>query len=253
MRRLMPAVALLLLTAIGCGGASTTVISKGGPSIAQVRAERYDGPKARLAVVGFRNRASGLYLTRAMSTGMAEMMNTALFQTGRFIVLERRKLGPVIREQNFGRSGRVDPRTAAPIGQLEGAEILVYGTVTDFSSSGGFLGIGAGVEMAVDFHGVDTRTGRVVFAFAVKGSSSEYNVVGVNFWTWGGWGVSLSGWIRTPRGKALRAVVAKAAAEIARRTPRRFFHYTNYSGHYGPRPAGYREGALPPGAVPPGR
>jgi len=252
MRLFITGAAILTLAAAGCGGTTATVTTPGGPTIAQVRALRYDGPKARIAVASFRNRAHGLSLDPRAPRGMAQVLQTALFQTGRFIILERQRLGGVMAEQNLGRSGRVDPRTAPPTGQLEGAEILVYATITDFSDGsgtaagvlgaagsvvGGILGIRKTVRLAVDFHGVDTRTGRLVFALSVEGRSSDYGVVGAGFWH--GFGTGLGDWIKTPRGKALRAVINRAAIAIARRTPRRFFHYTpSVPSAYAPPPPG---------------
>ena len=214
----------LTIALAGCGGTTATVTTPGGPTIAQVRALRADGPQARIAVASFKNRASGLVLGPRSAEGMGRMLQTALFHTGRFIILERRRLRSVMAEQNLGRSGWVDPATAAPVGRLEGAEILVYATVTDFSDGsgtaagvlgaagrvvGGLLGIRRKVRMAVDFHGVDTRTGRLVFALSVEGNSSDYGAVGAAFWH--GFGVGLGDWIKTPRGKALRAVINRAA------------------------------------------
>ncbi len=245
----------LMVALAGCGGTTTTVTTPGGPTIAQVRALRSNGPQARIAVASFKNRASGLALGYRASEGMARMLQTALFHTGRFIILERQRLRSVMAEQNLGRSGRVDPSTAAPTGQLEGAEILVYATITDFSDGsgtaagvlgaagrvvGGLLGIRRKVRMAVDFHGVDTRTGRLVFALSVEGNSSDYGAVGAAFWN--GFGTGLGDWVKTPRGKALRAVINRAAIAIAQRTPRRFFHYSQSA------PLAY---PVPPGSVPP--
>ena len=48
-----------------------------------------------------------------LGKGMAEMMTTALLETGKFRVLERQQIQDVVGEQDFGDSGRVDPTTAA--------------------------------------------------------------------------------------------------------------------------------------------
>ena len=67
---------------------------------------------------------------------------------GRYIVLERQKLTYVLAEQDLGASGRVKRETAAPIGELEGAELLGTASVTGFDpgvagaggTAGGVLG-----------------------------------------------------------------------------------------------------------------
>ena len=80
-------------------------------------------------------------------------------------------------------------QTAAPIGELEGAELLVYGVVSEFEmkeSGGGvdfgfsqLLMFGGGkstAHMAIDLRTVDTGTGRIINATRVEGKASDYNV-----------------------------------------------------------------------------
>jgi curli biogenesis system outer membrane secretion channel CsgG len=92
-----------------------------GPSLGQAQAERYDGPKARIAVADFEDKMSSSGQYRAeYGRGMADMLATALFNTNRYIVLERQKLTYVLAEQDLGASGRIKRETAAPIGELDG-------------------------------------------------------------------------------------------------------------------------------------
>ena len=75
---------------------------------------------------------------------MADMLSTAFFNSNRFIVLERETLKDILAEQDLGASGRVEKETAAPIGEMEGTELLVTGTVTGFepwsAGRGGVIG-----------------------------------------------------------------------------------------------------------------
>jgi curli biogenesis system outer membrane secretion channel CsgG len=103
----------------------------GGPNINQATQESAHGPKARIAVAKFLDK-SGKGQAAGIGSGMADMLATSLFQTGRYIVLERQNLQDVLSEQDLGASGRVRPDTAAAIGQVEGAEILVTGNITEF-------------------------------------------------------------------------------------------------------------------------
>lgn len=64
-------------------------------------------------------------VTDKFGDGMAEMLANALFATNRFIVLERQSLDDVLREQDLGASGRVRKETAARIGEIEGADLLI--------------------------------------------------------------------------------------------------------------------------------
>ena len=150
--------------------------------------KKYDGPEDRIAVGDVQVKAAGA--SAEIGDGLREMMVTALFNTNRFIVLERQAIQDVMLEQDLGASGRVKTQTAAPIGQLEEAELLVYGVVSEFrmGASGGGLnlalpnlpfGIGGGTSnthMAIDVRAVDMVTGRILFATRVEGKAADYDV-----------------------------------------------------------------------------
>jgi len=150
------------------------------PTIAQAQAVPYNGPRARIAVVSFDQKAAKGY--GRVGDGLADMLATELVNTNRFIVLERQELGAVMAEQDLARSGRVSAATGAPTGQIEGAELLVTGAVTAFEpnyqggSVGGILlsrrhpgGLGAGLKqayVAIDMRIIDARTSRIVGSVA---------------------------------------------------------------------------------------
>jgi len=156
MKRLLIAFPLILA---GCAPVAEMIQDAGQPTaktvsatdqtIDQVQLEAYNGPKARVAVSRFSDQtAKGkgggygfVWYTAQIGNGMADMLSDALLQSNRFIVLDRQTLPDALREQDFGASGRVRPDTAAPIGQIEGAELLVKGTVTEFEP--GSSGAGA--------------------------------------------------------------------------------------------------------------
>ena len=66
--------------------------SQGGPTIDQAQAEDAMGPKARVAVNKFTDKSAKGRSTGEIGDGMAEMLTTALFNTNRYIVLERQTL-----------------------------------------------------------------------------------------------------------------------------------------------------------------
>jgi hypothetical protein len=68
----------------------------------------------------------------------------ALMRTGRFIVVERQALGDIVREQELGQSGLLRRETAAPTGQVLGAQIVVRGAVTECEARASGGGAGAG-------------------------------------------------------------------------------------------------------------
>lgn len=121
-----------------------TVTTPEGRAIEEAQQEPYDGPKARIAVARFTDKTGKGWWTGAIGDGMADMLATALFHTNRFIVLERQTLADVLKEQDLAAAGRIKKGTEAPIGEIEGAELLVTGAVTEFEP--GQSGIGGGSE-----------------------------------------------------------------------------------------------------------
>lgn len=226
-------------------GTTTKVTSgQGSPSIDQAQAESYKGPKARIAVTKFKNKSgSGGWWNREIGTGMADQLTTALFNTNRFIVLERETLREVMSEQDLGVSGRVRGDTAAPIGEIEGAELMVVAAVTEFKgdasgakarglgSLGGILGAIKGgfqsAHMAIDLRVIDTRTSRILAATSVEGSSTDVNLgaLAAGFGGGGALAGGLSGWKNTPKEKALRACIEEAVKFIVTKTPETYYHY----------------------------
>jgi len=215
------------------------VISSGGPNMQQAQQEAYNGPKARIAVNKFTNKsARGGW---KLGKGMADMLNTALFHSNRFIVLDRTDKDALLGEQDLGASGRIKKETAAPIGELEGAELLVTAAVTAFHpnasgvagglgvpAGGGFLGLGGSGKhayMAIDIKVVDARTGRIVSAATVEGKSTDY-FVGIGGIIGGApLGIGLMGYENTPAEKAIRVCIVKAVDYIASMTPATYYRY----------------------------
>ena len=236
------AAAAALLFISGCvapqSQTTATVTSTGGPTMQQAQMEAYNGPKARIAVNKFTNKSASGH--RELGQGMADMLNSALFHSNRFIVLDRTDIGDVMKEQDIGASGRIKDETAAPIGQLEGAELLVTGAVTAFKADAGggfggvgiplgggsFMGIGAGAKrayMAIDVKVTDTKTGRIVAMATVEGASTDW--VGGFGGAVGGVPVPflLAGYENTPMEKAIRVCIVKAVEYISSMTPATYF------------------------------
>ncbi len=235
---------LCLFTFSSCvtPGTQTTVTSgQEGPSIQEARAERYDGPKARIAVARFKDKTGGGWYNSRIGDGMADQLTTALFNSNRFIVLERQTLDAVLDEQDLGASGRIKEETAAPIGEIEGAELLVVAAVTEFqdkaSGGGGAVGgFGGGVlgalaggvsnaHMAIDLRLIDTKTSRIVAATSVEGKATDVKLGGAvgGYFGGGALGGALSGYKNTPTGKAIRQCIKKAVEFISSRTPDRYY------------------------------
>jgi len=225
-------------------GTETKVTAgQNAPDINQAQAEAYNGPKARVAVTRFKDKTGKGWWTGAIGDGMADQLVTALFNSNRFIVLERQTLSDVLNEQDLGASGRIRQDTAAAIGQIEGAELLIVGAVTEFEGNasgtrggaGGLLGgvlgaIGGAVRkshMAIDIRVIDAKTSRILAATSVEGSSTDVNVGGAigGYFGGGALGGALSSWENTPKEKALRACINKAVEFIVSKTPSTYYRH----------------------------
>jgi curli biogenesis system outer membrane secretion channel CsgG/uncharacterized protein YraI len=233
---------------------------QGSPDIQSAQMEAYDGPKARVAVSRFSNKTYKNWYSREIGDGMADQLTTALFNSGRFIVLERQTLNDVLMEQDLARSGRIMQGTGAPTGQIEGAELLITGAVTEFEADAGGtrggLGGGAGnifgaivgsmqkAHMAIDVRVIDARTSRILAATSVEGTATDVDLGGAlgSYWGGGALGGALSSWENTPKEKALRMCIQRAVDFIVSKTPANYFHYgaerrhTSYAAPAAPTP-----------------
>lgn len=227
-------------------GPKATVTNPEGKSIEEAQQEAYDGPKARIAVAQFKDKTGKGWWTGAIGDGMADMLATALFHSNRFIVLERQTVSDVLREQDLATAGRIKKGTEAPTGEIEGAELLVTGAVTEFEGAasgvgGGIGGIGgtagrilggiAGglkkAHMAIDVRVIDTRTSRIVAATSVQGEATDFALGGALAGAGGGGalGGALGGWSKTPTEKALRICIQEAVKFIVSKTPAVYYRH----------------------------
>jgi curli biogenesis system outer membrane secretion channel CsgG len=97
--------------------------------------------KPIVAVMPFKVSAPGA--NNAVGTGLPDMLSNAILNAGCFRVVNRDRLNEIMQEQGLGLSGAVDENTAAQLGKLIGAQVMVYGTITKFKedeSGGGVKG-----------------------------------------------------------------------------------------------------------------
>ena len=216
MIRLKHALFALTLPLAGCYGASATVVDTGpAPTVQQAQTAPYDGPQKRIAVSAFEFRAGEG--SSQIGEGMSDMLTNALFNTGKFIVLERERLDEVMEEQDRANSDRFKKETAAPKGELEGAELLIRGSVIQFEPKcrGGSVVVASGSEacMAINLRIIEAKTGRVVNATTVEGTSGKSRV-GILF-TGGSLPVGLGTYSNTPMEAAIRNCIEAAVQHIA--------------------------------------
>jgi hypothetical protein len=180
------------------------------------------------------------------------MMTTELVNTNRFLVYERQQLGAVMAEQDLATSGRIQPGTEAPTGQIHGAELLVTGAVTAFEPNyqgGGVgliaprlpLGVGVGgsqAYMAIDLRIIDARTSRILAVQHVEGKSTDW-AGGLGTAFGGGstrMGIGLGAYRNTPMEKAIRVCLRGAVQAVVARTPPTYYRHQQ-GGAQAPPPA----------------
>jgi len=270
----------LALLLVGCAP-SATVTKGGGATIGEAQAEQYNGPKARIAVGTIVDKTGAapanslsFQLTRltvsdsdravpdanGVLSGIRDMLTTALFQSNRYIVLERATLSDALVEQEFSASGKVGEASRIPMGQIEGAELLVVGALTAFNPGiAGGVGFPVPIPLntrgdmaildvqmrkgyaAMDLRVIDTRTARIVASVAVEGSSYKFGaaVSGIASTRSGSvrLPVILRGFTNTPAERAISEMVDAAVANIVEKTPPLYFHDDSQDSGTLPTPA----------------
>jgi curli biogenesis system outer membrane secretion channel CsgG len=234
---LLAAGALIAAVASSCAPVqpTATVTSGGGPTIAEAQSIPYNGPKARIAVSKFSDKSGKGY--GDIGEGMTDMLTTALFNSNRFIVLERGELGEVLQEQDLAASGRVKKGTEARVGEIEGAELLVVGAITEFEpnaggAGGGLMipgfGIGLNVQnahIAVDIRIIDAKTSRILAAHSVEGRAQDVGGLGGIAGGHPPLAVGFGSFAKTPMEKAIRVCLQTAVTYIADQTPAEYYRY----------------------------
>jgi len=220
-------VALFILVLLpGCVSTGSTSNFREEKTPTEAVYEPYFGPKKRIAVLEFDNKVNGWWWDRSwkVEENLTEMVTTELMNTGRFIVVERSALNEVLSEQDLAESGRVRPETAAKVGELLGAQILVKGAVTEFvekesGGAGGIFvgGIGIGGQtsegyVAMDLRLVDATTGQVLQSHRAEGKIKSTGIGGIAFFK----GIAFGGasFNKTALGKATRAAVQDAVGFV---------------------------------------
>ena len=197
---------------------------------------KVSGPKRTVAVGKFD--AIGAFRQKYgdwdVGGGLAAMLTTGLVESKRFIILERANIGQVLSEQEMKGQKVVAQGTGPALGKVIGAQLLIYGSVTEFDESekgGGFsIGMATGGlgsllggalspqhsrgKVAMDIRVVDTTTSEVLETHRVEESVSStsfdlsLNIEGMSLGT--------NAFFKTPLGKATRQAINRAVQLIAR-------------------------------------
>lgn len=174
--------------------------------------------KISIGVDDFKNESGAGWWRGGVGHDLAGMLSNELSSTGKFKVVERKKLDSVMKEQDLAASGRIGKK-GAKMGKITGADYLVMATVTAYeenvSEKGGgisFGGVSIGgskddAYMAVDLRVVDSTTGEVEFSRTIEGKAGGFGLdLGISK---GGFSGNLGGKEKTPAGKAIRASIVE--------------------------------------------
>ena len=146
--------------------------------------------KPRIAVMTFEDKTDrsfrwGGRTGKTSGEGLADMLTTALFNSGNYRVMEREQLNTVLSEQALSGSGLVSPESIVQAGELLGVDLMVFGSITEFGYSEKKTGIGrTGISttkatLAVDIRLLDTTTGEIMAAEGVRKSESARGLSGI--------------------------------------------------------------------------
>jgi curli biogenesis system outer membrane secretion channel CsgG len=218
-------------------------------SLLQSKPEDYTGPRLRAAVSGFEiaiqairtfaEAPSGLPAEAKIDiteptefgNGMSDMLVTALIDTKRYVVLERKNLDDVDKELGLQKDAAVEKESTVAVGRLLGAQILVRGALTELSFRREQVGVGAGVTEAVtggsarftatatvDLKIIDVATAQILDS--VKGEGKVTNKTNYIGFSSTEVGFGYASFDSSPVAKAIRGAINDAAKKIVARTTR---------------------------------
>ena len=151
------------------------------------------------------------------------MLTSELASHRRFVVIERRFIDEVLREQDLGGSSRVNPSTAAQLGQLLGAQVVVVGDVQEFGTkkTGGIGGLARGIlggvqekmSIVLGARMIDAATGEIL---ATSEGKAEVGQGAIGFLTATA-GAVVGTELEGEASKVLREAIVDLAANIADR------------------------------------
>lgn len=234
---------LFSISLIGCSGVKTTSVKTTQQNIN--KAVKYEGPKARIAVANFKCKAAKC--GGNIGSGIRDMLVDALVKTNKFIVLERGEgFEEIKKELELGQSGYVQEEKAPQVGLMEGADIIVIGSIVAFEPSAGGIkgGIGGllpnipvvgGLKLgkkdayiAMVIRLVDVRTGRIINSTRVEGKASSFNIGGLGGGLFGvvPLGGGLEVYKNTPMEKAIMVLIDNTVKTIEKYVPDEYYRYS---------------------------
>lgn len=196
----------------------------------------YKGPKCSMAVEGFAVKIPGA--PAAVARGLQEMLQTALFESNYFIVLDRSDPQGISAEQLLSDSFMANPDAVLAQGRMEPAETLLYGSLIELEGGGAgirvkapWIPLKAGgayhkAKAAVELRAVDAASGRVLATARAEGSAaSGRGMLGASF---GGMEmpVELEMFKNTPLALCIRDCIYRSVVRLCKTLPGQYFRHS---------------------------
>jgi curli biogenesis system outer membrane secretion channel CsgG len=223
----MMGLSFVLVVGTGCALLDSLTKTQTSDGDAKMGLGEFKGLKHAVGCKDFDNQA-GWHGQWELGNNLSIMLESALFDTGRFVIVEREKLTDVIAEQDLAASGRTAKAgKVAQTGLIRSARYIATGAVTtvDEKQSGGnagisFKGISLGggksdAQVTLIVKLIDTTTGEIVAKESITGKAGNIGLnVGISK---GGVNTDLGGFKKTPLGQAAQDCINKASEFIAKK------------------------------------
>ncbi len=150
-------------------GAARPRPRKGPPGVYRDPMMETDPPK-RLAVLPFENGTE----RRGAALIVDDLMDVALFQAGRFELVDSGEVRRALQALGLAPYGAIDLDSLGKIGEALGADAVILGRVEEYNE-GLRPGTSTSPSMALDARMLDVRTGRIVWMgyHAARGEDSQ--------------------------------------------------------------------------------
>jgi curli biogenesis system outer membrane secretion channel CsgG len=195
----------------------------------------YQGPKSMITVGDVTVKAKGA--PKEVGDGLREMLQTALFESNYFIVLDRLDPAGLTAEQLLSDSFMADADAILKQGQMQPAEVMVYGVISRLEGGGIGLrvkvpgapltvgGIYHEARVTLDMRVVDTASGRVLQATSVDGEAVSGRSSAGTVFSGIDLPLSLSLFQNTPLELAIRDCIYRAVITLCENLPRSLFRH----------------------------
>lgn len=197
--------------------------------------DAYSGPKCMITVADFSVQVAGA--PQEIGDGLREMLQTALFESNYFIVVDRLDSGGISAEQLLSDSFMADPDAILQQGMMDPAEVLVYGAIISLEGGGAglrvkmpWMPLNAGgkyykAKATVELRAVDSATGRII-AETTMDSTADSTKASVGTMVGGmDLPVELEVFKNTPLELCIRDGIYRSVIDIIQKMPTEIFRH----------------------------